>query len=56
MSSFDKNFVPSFNQKNKFESMKIITTSSKIKPSVDLNTSQLVNKELVNVQSQRSIN
>ena len=52
MSSFGKNFVPSFNQKNKLESMKITSTLSK--PSVDLNN--LVNKEFVNVKSQHSNN
>lgn len=45
MRSFGNNFIPSFNQKDKFESMKITKPLSKIMPSVGLNSSQIVNKE-----------
>jgi len=38
MRSFGKNLVPSFDQKEKLESMKITQAQSKIKPLTDLNS------------------
>ncbi len=50
MRSFNKNLVPSFNQKDKLERIKITQDQSKVKPLTDLISPGNINKEMVNIQ------